>query len=106
MHYAVSPPPDGRPAKLAQFERNLIQERTKAGLTAARNGARRRGCGGAAERPVTAASTLGDKKQEKLRGILFYYVIARSTVLDFSVNYITACLRFFHLVLFRFRKHL
>lgn len=72
---------------LAEFERDLIRERTQAGLTAARArgrlGGRPKGLPPAAERTACAAETLYRERRLSVREIAAQLGIAKSTLYDY-----------------------
>jgi DNA invertase Pin-like site-specific DNA recombinase len=72
---------------LAEFERDLIRERTQAGLTAARVrgrlGGRPKGLPPAAERTACAAETLYRERRLSVREIAAQLGIAKSTLYDY-----------------------
>jgi len=71
-------------ASLAEFERDLIRERTQAGLSAARargrNGGRPKGLSAQAEATACAAETLYRERQLSVRQIAARLGIAKSTL--------------------------
>lgn len=71
-------------ASLAEFERDLIRERTQAGLSAARargrNGGRPKGLSAQAEATACAAETLYRERQLSVRQIAARLSIAKSTL--------------------------
>ena len=74
-------------ASLAEFERDLIRERTQAGLTAARargrKGGRPKGLPPQAERTACAAETLYREQRLSVREIAKELGIAKSTLYDY-----------------------
>ena len=74
-------------ASLAEFERDLIRERTQAGLTAARargrKGGRPKGLPPQAERTACAAETLYREQRLSVREIAEELGIAKSTLYDY-----------------------